>query len=162
MTITYEKVASTTLGSAAASVSFTSISGIYTDLIMVVAGQTSSSGANVLLQFNSDTSTSYSTTILFGDGTNVGSARSTNATSINIGDFDGNSESNTIAHIQNYSNTTTYKSAIGRANRVLTSTVAKSGLWRSTAAITSITVLASAGETMKAGTIITFYGIKAE
>jgi hypothetical protein len=38
MAITYEPIATTTLGSAAASVTFSSISGSYTDLVLVVTG----------------------------------------------------------------------------------------------------------------------------
>jgi hypothetical protein len=35
MTSTYEKIATNTLGSAASSVTFTSISGAYTDLVLI-------------------------------------------------------------------------------------------------------------------------------
>ena len=38
MAITYEPIATNTLGSAAASVTFSSISGTYTDLVVVVSG----------------------------------------------------------------------------------------------------------------------------
>jgi hypothetical protein len=44
MAITYEPIATTTLGSAAADVTFTSISGTYTDLVLVAVTQIGSSG----------------------------------------------------------------------------------------------------------------------
>ena len=60
----------------------------------------------------------------------------------------------------NYSNTTTYKTTLGRGSNVATDVEAIVGLWRNTAAITSITVAPSGGN-MKTGTVLSLYGIKA-
>ena len=59
-------------------------------------------------------------------------------------------------HIMNYSNTTTYKTMIARGggNRYVDFV---GNLWRSTAAITSITI----GPSWSNGCVITLYGIKA-
>ena len=160
MTATYEAIATTTLGSAQSSVTFSSISGSYTDLVGIVVGQSSASG-NLLVELNSDTGSNYSATILFGDGTSADSARTTNATSINIGDIDQNAISNNIVNFQNYSNATTYKTLLGRGNRQPTSVVAKVGLWRSTSAITTIKFSLSGGATFNSGSTFTLYGIKA-
>jgi hypothetical protein len=51
---TYTQIASTTLGTAAASVTFSSIAGTYTDLILIVAGKDVTSYAGAQLQFNGD------------------------------------------------------------------------------------------------------------
>ena len=60
----------------------------------------------------------------------------------------------------NYSNTTTYKTAISRGDRGATSTVAIVNLWRSTSAINNIQFFTDATN-FAAGSIITLYGIKA-
>jgi hypothetical protein len=73
MAITYEPIATTTLGSAAADVTFTSISGTYTDLVLVAVTQIGSSGDYLGVQFNSDTGTNYSRTRLSGNGTSASS-----------------------------------------------------------------------------------------
>ena len=60
--ITYTPITSTTLGSNTASVTFSSISSAYTDLVLVVAGALDGANWVPTLQFNSDTGTNYSTT----------------------------------------------------------------------------------------------------
>jgi hypothetical protein len=160
---TYTPIATTTLGAAQTSYTFTSISGSYTDLYLVIAGSGAVSGGNTLLQFNSDTGTNYSATILYGDGSSAGSARASSASSMNIGDLDATSQSNTLVSIMNYANTTTYKTALGRSNRLNAgaAVAAKVGLWRSTAAITSIKVFFSSADVFTSGTTLTLYGIAA-
>jgi uncharacterized protein related to proFAR isomerase len=77
MAKTYEPIATTTLGGATNSVTFSSIAGTYTDLIIIVQGSVGSiSGVN--LQFNSDTATNYSRTVLFGTGSVANSTRGSN------------------------------------------------------------------------------------
>lgn len=154
-------IATTTLGSGVANYTFSSITGTYTDLVLIIAGAGTTSGGNILLQFNSDTGTNYSTTILYGDGSTAGSARASNASSMNIGDLDATTQSNTLINIMNYANTATYKTALGRANRLNAgaATAAKCGLWRSTSAITSVKVFLSTGDNFVSGTTLTLYGI---
>jgi hypothetical protein len=59
---TYVAIAEQTLGTAAASVTFSSIPGTYTDLVLVLSVQ-DASGNTFALQFNGDTSTNYSTVL---------------------------------------------------------------------------------------------------
>jgi hypothetical protein len=59
----------------------------------------------------------------------------------------------------NYSNTTTYKTILSRSNRAEQATEAFVGLWRNSAAITSISI---ASATFTTNSIFTLYGIKAE
>jgi hypothetical protein len=157
MPITYEKIETTTLGSAASSVTFSSISGSYTDLVLV-ANIDATDYTSVWLQFNSDTGSNYSRTILVGDGTSATSDRSSNATNTAIAV--ANTEWGTmIFQIMNYSNSTTYKTALARsANN--SQTRAGVGLWRSTSAITAVKVGISAAD-FNSGSTFTLYGIKA-
>lgn len=157
MPSTYEPIATTTLGSAASSVTFSSISGSYTDLIFIFNGKGGTS-ANVTFQFNSDTSTNYSASIIYGDGSTAGAVGVTNQTSMNIGSVGTNWTTNIIS-INNYSNANTFKTALGRFSRP-DEVGQKVGLWRSTSAITSIVVGKSSG-TFDTGSTFTLYGIKA-
>ena len=161
---TYEPIASQTLASAAASVTFSSLPQNYTDLIVVVDGETDSANTNILLEYNSDTGSNYSVTILFGDGSSAGSARVSSDTAANLGRLGDNNRSNSIMHIFNYSNTTTFKTGLGRFNVVSATANAQLGakvsLWRNTAAITSIKVKLSTGN-FDSGTTFTIYGVAA-
>jgi hypothetical protein len=58
----------------------------------------------------------------------------------------------------NYSNTTTYKTVLTRAGRNNQATEAFVGLWRNTAAITSISLTS---QTYTTDSTFTLYGIKA-
>lgn len=160
MTATYDKIATTTLGSAAATVTFSSISGTYTDLRIIYA-TTASADAGNYLRFNSDSGFNYSRTYMYGNGSAVGSSRDTSATGI-YGPFTMSSAitANTI-DIMNYSNTTTNKTCLVRAGAANNSTLASVGLWRSTAAITSVSITCD-GANFASGSIFTLYGIKAE
>lgn len=159
--ITYTPIATTTTSSSVSDVTFSSISGSYTDLIIIIAG-TTGSGVNIGWQANGDTGTNYSYTSLWGNGTSAGSFRESNI-SPNLltyyGYFDG-TQANIIAHFMNYANTTTFKTVISRANNTSNGTAANVGLWRSTSAINSIKLIARSG-TFSSGTTLTLYGITA-
>jgi len=157
MPITYEPIATTTLGSAAASVSFTSINGSYTDL--VISGNWSlSTGQNILVRFNSDSGSNYSETALGGDGSSASSGRDSNRTDIRCGYNNGSDRSMHLINIMNYSNSTTYKTLVMRWNSS-DYVYSRVGLWRSTNAITSIELRAGAGN-IASGSTFTLYGIK--
>lgn len=161
MPATYEPIATTTLGSDSASITFSSITGTYTDLILIDNARTATGGGDseLQLQFNSDTGSNYSTTYLYGDGSSAASSRASNQSSIWISRANETAGLG-ITHIQNYSNSTTYKTVLSRGNS--TSYVfAWVGLWRSTNAITSMVIKRSGGLNLKAGSTFTLYGIKA-
>jgi hypothetical protein len=161
MASTYEPIATQTLGSSASSVTFSSISGSYTDLVLV----TSAIGTGDLQingRVNSDTGSNYSSTYLAGNGTSAVSDRQSNG---NVFGTDyyfsvttaGNAS---ILQFMNYSNSTTYKTILARSGVASKGTMATVSLWRNTAAITSITLLASQNAFNTSSTF-TLYGIKA-
>jgi anti-sigma-K factor RskA len=158
---TYTPIATQTMTSATASVTFSSISGSYTDLVLVVAGQASGAQRNLLLQFNGDTGANYSVTILYGDGSTAGSDRLSSQNSAFVGGLNNTTQSNSIINIMNYSNTTTYKTTIGRNNSSTVQVASKVTLWRNTAAITSIVAFLVGSDTFTTGTTLTLYGIAA-
>ena len=163
MPSTYTPITTTTLGSATNTVTFSSISGSYTDLVCIMNLGVTTDGYAPRIRFNSDTGSNYSDTIVSGNGSAASSERHSSATSI-VGSstgYNSNSLSNTfIFSVNNYANTTTYKTAIGRSSSSTNEAAAFVGLWRSTAAINSITIFIGAGNFM-ANSTFTLYGIKA-
>jgi hypothetical protein len=173
MAKTYEPISTQTVGTAVATVTFTSIPQTYTDLVIAESVYYSAS-TSMALRFNNDSATNYSNTILGGSnaapGSGVYSARSTNAALINIQGYyaatnsTGNIFLPAFINIMNYSNTTTYKNLISRAyavdNGTGTDVEMFVGVWRSTNAITRIDLVTNSGN-FAVGSTFTLYGIKA-
>lgn len=159
---TYALINSTTLGSSASEVNFTSIPGTYTDLILV--GRFSSTTlifGGINIQFNSDTGSNYSYTLIEGTGSAAASARASNASRMEMG-YNGTNDSgqNMIVHIQDYSNSTTNKTSISRYNSAAGQVMSYVGLWRNTSAITSIRYYVS-NQAFASGSTFKLYGITA-
>lgn len=159
MPATYEPISTTTLGSAAASVTFSSISGSYTDLVISMSYSRSVSG-NGLLRFNSDTASNYSNTYLLGDGSAASSGRGSNQTNGILSYDSANLQETCIVNIFNYSNTTTFKTFYTRGNDTGLGVISYVNLWRSTSAITSIELRPNSGN-WNSGSMFTLFGIKA-
>ena len=160
---TYTPIATTTLASATSTVTFSSISGSYTDLIFIFSGNTNII-ANSFMRFNSDSGSNYSMTWMAGDGSSALSGRESAKTRLLIdvyGYANPSNITNKVMSIQNYSNSTTYKTVLGRANNSASGTEALVGLWRSTAAITQIDILTLSATTFSVGSTFTLYGITA-
>ena len=113
MASTYTPIATTTLGSNQSTVTFSSIPSTYTDLVLVCNATVSSANGTWYLEFNSDTGTNYSATVLKGNGTAASSDRLSTIYGIPWGGWSTGAPTtanNAIIQINNYSNTTTYKS----------------------------------------------------
>ena len=166
-TATYSLIANTTIsGSSTTSYTFSSIPSTFTDLVMVIGSGGASGDVQPAFRFNSDSGANYSATVLSGSGTSVIGTGSGSATNIQFGYFDylsnGTNNYTGIINVLDYSNTTTYKTALARSNNASTGVGAIVGLWQNTAAITSITVLISYGaSSFRAGTTFKLYGIQA-
>ena len=157
---TYTPLATTTLGSAATTVTFSSISAAYTDLRLVASYKTAAA-VNVQLRFNSDTATNYSDTYLLGNGSAASSARASNQTSDAIWYSNGTEFIVGKTDIMNYSNSTTYKTTLSRSDDSSIFVLARVGLWRSTAAINTILILNDGTQSFAVGSTFTLYGIAA-
>jgi hypothetical protein len=158
---TYTPIATTTLGSAAANVTFSSISSAYTDLVLVAQPLKSTAGGGTIrMQLNSDTGNNYSFTRLFQENNTTISDRGSNSAFITAF-WNGDSQGNTlIFNFQNYSNTTTYKTVVGRSGNASAITGALVSLWRNTAAINTIYVYNDGGN-FNTGSTFTLLGIAA-
>ena len=174
MTSTYEKIATNTLGSNQASITFSSISGAYTDLVLISFIRDTRAGTTYAfpqLRFNSDTGSNYSNTDLYGSVTAAVSSRASSQTGIQYGEAVGAAQAAGnyapfVTNFQNYSNSTTYKTILTRFNNPAGSNGqllvgAQVALWRNTAAITSITILGDQGASsnLATGSTFTLYGI---
>jgi hypothetical protein len=155
----YTPITSQTLSSAAASVTFSSIAQGYTDLVLVFNGAITTGLDAIGIRANNDTGNNYSRTVLSGDGSSASSFNEANVSSMQIG-LMGTENSNTIFQIQNYSNATTYKTFLSRANSPSNRVRACVGLWRSTVAINRLDFIAPTS-TFISGSTFTLYGIKA-
>jgi hypothetical protein len=167
---TYEAIATQTLGSAAASVTFSSIPGTYTDLVVACslpANGTSNNSDGFRFQLNGDTGTNYSATWLTNSGASPVSSRESGATKGRVGNISQttNDVGTAIVQFLNYSNSTTYKTVLGRSGNLNSNAdsnvFAAVSMWRSTAAINQIVFSSSAGANFPIGTVMSIYGIKA-
>ena len=125
--------------------------------------------ADLDMQFNGDTGTNYSRTILYANASTPASGRTTSDTSIghvygNCGSTTANTFGSTSVWIPHYANTSNYKQAITdsvvEGNTTTNNqwiTVLNAGLWQSTAAINQITV--SYGANMAQYSTFTLYGV---
>lgn len=163
MAATYERIASTTLGSAVSTTSFTSIPATYTDLILVANYIATVLDQGVRVRYNSDTTTNYSYRNMVGysGGTLTQQGSNTNHTRI-AAVTSTNSPNLVYTNFIDYANTTTYKSHISRGNAVGNQDDVETfcGTWRSTAAISSIEIFLNSGN-FTIGATFTLYGIKA-
>ena len=161
MPATYESIATQTLSSTATTVTFSSITSSYTDLIMVISAFTGNDVPEYTMRFNGDSGTNYSVTTLEGAGSVAISQRQSNQPQMYIVGFQAGTYTEpytTLIHFMNYSNTTTNKTILSRSSSNAAS--AYCGLWRSTTAINTIAITRPSSN-FSANTTFTLYGIKA-
>lgn len=158
-------ISSQTLGTTAASVTFSSIPATYTDLVlkMSMRGPGGGAASSIDLTFNGTTA-NYSKTQVRGDGTTADSFGSTGSsaivlsTTVNQSGATANTFSNTEIYIPNYTVVVNKPISIDSAtenNATEAYRTAIAGLSRNTAAITSITITANVGT----GSSFYLYGI---
>ena len=155
---TYVALATQTGNGSATSITFSSIPATYTDLVLV-ANIFTTVNANETLRVNGDTGNNYSTTSLYGTGTSALSSRGSNNNAMTFQSevFSTSTVSAlTVFNFMNYANTTTYKTVISRSSQANRAAETQVNLWRSTAAINSITI---AGATFTSDATFTLYGI---
>lgn len=166
---TYTPVATTTIsGSSTATYTFSSIPSSYTDLELVInATSVGSSDYAARISFNGDTTSGlYSHCLGRGMGSTVSGVNYSNENDIAMTTNYSIMQTPSIIRVflQNYSNSSTYKTILGRFNQVNSTSnrTASSfiGTWRNTNAISSITVTIG-GDYFGAGSTLTLYGITA-
>ncbi len=150
----------TASGSSSSQLVMSSIPSTYTDLVLVINGGQATADGYYAVRFNGDTGSNYSNTQIVGNGSTVTSNRNTTNQGYIHSTAEGSLADTITVNIQNYSNSTTYKTAIARGNSVTYRTTASAVRWASTSAITSITVLGASN--FLSGTTFSLYGIAAD
>lgn len=163
-------IASNTLTTTAASVTFSSIPATYDDLLLVASVRTTASGAfsNLGLVINGNTSAIYSFTRLGGSGsvafTNIYSGQ--NAGDLSFGNGD-TSTTNTFNSLEMYipsyrvSRNKPVQSIIMQENNATQAYIYTGAqLFSSTSAITSIQITEASGNNLKSGSTFWLYGLK--
>jgi hypothetical protein len=168
MAFTYELIASTTISSNTAVVSFSSIPQTYTDLILKCSVRAYLNGADfsAQLNFNNSTASNYSRQDLRGNGSTISSSRNSNQAGINITNAVGGGASitaNTFNSVEIYIPSYTLSQHkpisifVANENNGTTAHLnTTAGLWRDNAAITSLQLETYAG----ADSTFFLYGIK--
>jgi hypothetical protein len=159
-TPTYTPLANVTLGSAASSVTFSSISATYRDLICVVvaAGSTTLQGR---IRLNGDTGNNYNYQRMSGSGS---AATAAAAASQSSGFLSAIAQATTTGALQmdinimDYSATDKHTTIISRADQAANGTEAFLNRWANTAAVTSVEILTSTGN-WAAGSTFALYGV---
>ncbi len=158
--------------SSQATIAFSSISGSYTNLLIVLMGRDTTAGtsdSNIFLKMNTDTTAgNYDGTVaIIGTGAAVSSTAPSSATTGGVIATLPNDGATAGAcgmakiEIPSYAGTTYFKSAISEGyDRVGTSPSKnlyyRAFQWKSTAAITALTL--TAGTAFKDGSVATLYG----
>ena len=166
MALTYEAIATVTVGSGgAANIEFTSIPGTYTDLVVKVSARTSVANGTCTITFNNSTS-SYSYRYIYGSGsaTSSGSASTSNIDGgvYNWSASTANTFANAEIYIPNYAgsnNKSASLDTVSENNATEAYADLGAGLWSNTAAITSITLTPNLGNFVQYSTA-TLFGIK--
>ena len=156
-------IATTTLGTAAATITFSSIASSYTDLRLVLVGTSVSAQTNVEVTFNSDTGTNYSWVYLGGNGTSAVSSSGTSRNFIrltNQTNFNDTIPTMRTVDVFSYAGSTN-KTVLTTESADLNgsgATTYAAQLWRNTAAINTIRLNAP-NANFAIGTTATLYGI---
>jgi hypothetical protein len=164
----FQSIATTTVGAGgASSITFSSIPSTFTHLQVRAIGRSSNIVEDSLWRFNGDTTANYAMHLLVGDGSTAASYNSTSATSMKATPYmTGNTSifGIGITDVLDYANTNKYKTirtltGMDNNNNSFGQIQFNSGLWQSTAAITSITITPSAGTYVQYSQFA-LYGIK--
>ena len=169
MPSTYEKIQTTTIGTATAIVDFTSIPGTYTDLVIVMNSGVTSGADSAYMRFNSDTGNNYNIAELYGLGssdaaqsdhlrsniiinwsTDIGGPTITSASTINIMSY-AQTTYHKCVMITSGTPSSTYSSYPGISHF--------GNVWNNTSAITAIRIYTA--NTFVSGSTFSLYGIKA-
>lgn len=157
-TATYEPIATVTATGGSSILVMSSIPQTYTDLVLIVNGNTSNDD-EFRLRFNSDSGNNYRVLFMYGNGSAVTSTEYVGTNYAQMGGIytTGTRTGSNIINIFSYSNTNMNKTVVSTANSG-NYTQFRTNTWRSTSAITQIDAYVANG-TFTNPTTLTLYGI---
>ena len=153
-TATYTLIDSTTLGSSASTVTFSSIP-TGGDLAIVV-DTTFTGGASINFRLNNDSGSNYSFVLMRGSSSAADASDSVNTTQGTFGYSVGKSLA--IVDIFDYSATDKHKSVLSKFNNS-TYVFAHANRWADTSAVNRIDFILTGGESFAAGSTFYLYNI---
>ena len=175
-TSAYFPIATTTLTTATASVTFSSIPATYTHLQLRVTAQTNRATYGIdemKATFNGDGASNYRAHIVYGDGASYSSGAEPQGVTVKwgtgfLGTTTGANWGSMIVDILDYTNTNTYTTQRVLGGVDCNGTVGglggrvglTSGLWMNTAAVTSMTIIPANTTNFSQYSSFTLYGIK--
>lgn len=160
---THTLIASQTASGSTSTITFSSIPSTYTDvkLIANIRDANTTVGDNLIIRFNSDSTTNYSYVSISSSGATASSATTTNATNLISKIKTAIDIANTFSYfemyISNYNSTSTKPIFIVDAWDNLDIWASQ---WRGTSGITSITLTNSSASNFVANSTFYLYGIK--
>ena len=173
MPSTYQLISSNTLTTSAASVTFSAIPQTYTDLVLRISTRNDDTGITetVLMTVNGLSTSIYSSTYLYAQGTFVSSARDSARANIddgirgNGGNATANTFSNNEIYLPNYTSSNNKVVSVHNVaeNNATTNTNwngVSANLVQTSSAITSITLSNSTTKVFLTGSSFYLYGIK--
>ena len=153
-------LATITLGSAASTVTFSSIPATYRDLRLVINASGTGGNGLVKVQFNGDTSTSnYFDVGMYGDGSSAGSESHTTLGYIKGGITSLGASETILIDVLDYMATDKHKALLLKQTSASAGLEAFAGRWASTSAVTSIAIGQSGTNTFATGSSFSLYGI---
>ena len=165
----YESIATVTVGSGgSSSISFTSIPSTYQHLQIRGISRSVGANVNITAQLNSDTGSNYTLHNIIGDGAAVSANGAGSFGSLFLGYTPATGStascfSGTIIDILDYKDTnkyTTLRSLTGSDLNGSGSIRFMSGAWLNTAAVTSVVLSISGGDSFQQYSSFALYGIK--
>jgi len=174
----FESIATTTVSTPVASVTFSAIPATFTHLQIRASLQTVRATYplnKIFWSFNSDTASNYSSHSVFGDGSSATSGAENTTAISGFDNFSTNTGNSSevygvlIMDILDYANTNKYKTSRALSGFDVNGTIATyggrvgltSGNWRNTNAITSVTFTVDNAANFTADSSFALYGVKA-
>jgi hypothetical protein len=172
VTSSYESIATVTVATPTGTVTINSIPSSYTHLQLRIISKVDGSGGgywDCLVRANGDTGSNYAFHYLSGNGSTASAFGQSSRTSMQLigANYEntGNVFGASVLDIHDYASTTknkTFRVFSGvntNAGSTLDQVHLRSGLWMSTTAINSISILGN-GQNFTAGSVFSLYGIK--
>ena len=163
-TPTYTPIASTTLSSAQASVTFSNLNTLAAgmrDLILVFNSINQSGTGNPVIRFNGDTGNNYSTVLMSGSGS--GNSSQSYVTSYvaptYFSYFDATNRFMGRIEIFDFAQTNKHKSGLTRTDFPAAGVDAAAFRWASTSAITSIYIGQDGANSFASGSTFSLFGV---
>lgn len=155
-------LANVTLGASASTVTFSSISGSYRDLILVINAKNTVGATGLRMRVNGDTSSTYSWIVMEGNGSSsaAGSSFGSGLTDRFALGSNTTAQGQQVIQFLDYSTTDKHKPVLARYDDAGTASGAMTGRWASTSAITSLVAFPDTNQ-FAAGSTFALYGVSA-